>query len=109
MLSLKCDHPFLCKLSILFSTVKLKLRYILSQFIHRFKIWVLKYWFWAVYTSKLFSVHKSGILWFLKPRPQYQIFSISVKCLKIGIFEVPLPSFFCQTVKFGVNEEPIYG
>ena len=30
----------LCKLPILFSTVKLKLGYILSQFIHRFKIWI---------------------------------------------------------------------
>ena len=34
MLSLKCDHPFLCKFPILFSTEKLKLGHNFSQFIH---------------------------------------------------------------------------
>ena len=42
MLSLKCDHPFLCKFPILFSTVKLKLGHKFPQYIDRFKIWVLK-------------------------------------------------------------------
>ena len=60
VLSLKCDHPFLlCEFPILFSTVKLKLGHNFSQFIHRFKIWILKYWSWAVYiyASKFFSSH----------------------------------------------------
>ena len=67
MLSLKCDHPFLCKFSILFSTVKLKLGHKFSQFIDRFKIWVLKCLTWAVYTSKFFPIHKrDGKSGFLK-------------------------------------------
>ena len=60
MLSLKCDHPFLCKSPILFSTVKLRLGYTFSQFIHRFKIWVLKCLTWAVYSSNFFPIHKRG-------------------------------------------------
>ena len=38
MLCLKCDHPFLCEFSILFSTVKLKLGHKFSLLIHRFNI-----------------------------------------------------------------------
>ena len=56
MLSLKCDNPFLCEF-ILFSTVKLKLGHNFYQFIHRFKIWILKCWSSAVYTSKFFPIH----------------------------------------------------
>ena len=42
ILSLKCDHPLLCEFSILFSTVKLKLRHKFPQLIHRFNIGILK-------------------------------------------------------------------
>ena len=28
-----------------------------------------------------------------------KFFPSSLKCLKVGIFEVPLPSYFCQTVR----------
>ena len=81
----------------LLSTVKLKLGHNFSKFIHRFKIWILTCWSWAVYTSKFFPIHKRGI--FEKPKLQFQIFHNSLKCLKIKIFEVPLLSYFCQTVR----------
>ena len=98
--NLKCDHPFLCKLPILFSIVKLKLGHIYSRFIYRFKIWILKCWSWAVYSSKCFPIYKSGRLGFLKkPRLHYQIFTNLLKYLKIGIFEVALPSYFCQMLR----------
>ena len=66
MLSLERDHPFLCKLPILFSTMKLRLSHIFSRFIHKSKIWILKYWSWALYTSQFLPIHKSGGLGFLK-------------------------------------------
>ena len=55
MLSLKYDHHFLCEFSILFSTVKLRLGYNFSQFIHRFKTWIFKRWSWA---AKFFPIHE---------------------------------------------------
>ena len=59
MLSLKCDQHFLSEFPILFLTVvTLKLGHNFSQFIHRFKIWILKCWPWTVYTSKFFPIHK---------------------------------------------------
>ena len=58
MLSLRCDHPFLCDLPILFSAVKLKLGHKNSKSIQRFKIYILKCWSLAVYPSKFFSIHK---------------------------------------------------
>ena len=58
MLSLKCDHPLLCELPILFSTVKLKLGHTFSQPIHKYNISVLKCWFGAEYISKFFPIHK---------------------------------------------------
>ena len=67
ILSLKCDHLLLCEFSILFSTVKLKLRHKFSQLIHRFNICILKCWSGAVYISKFFPIHKrDGKLGFLK-------------------------------------------
>ena len=48
ILSLKCDHPLLCKFSILFYTVKFKLGHKFSQLIHRFNIGILKCWSGAV-------------------------------------------------------------
>ena len=66
-LSLKCDHPLLCELSILFLTVKLKLGHKFSQLIHRFNIGISKCWSGAVYISKFFPIHKiDGKLGFLK-------------------------------------------
>ena len=44
IISLKYDHPLLCELSILFSTVKLKLGQTFSQLIHRFNTGILKCW-----------------------------------------------------------------
>ena len=58
MLSLKCDHPLLCELPILFSTVKLKLGHKFSQLIHKYNISVLKCWFGAEDISKFFPIHK---------------------------------------------------
>ena len=58
MLSLKCDHPLLCELPILFSTVKVKLGHKFSQLIHKFNIMISKYWSGAVYISKFFPIHK---------------------------------------------------
>ena len=58
MLSLKCGHCYFMWIPHLISTVKLRLRYKFSQFIHRLKIWVLKCWFWSVYTSNFFPVHE---------------------------------------------------
>ena len=70
MLSWKFDRPFLCELPILFSTVKLKLGHKLFQFIHKFKIWILKCWsFGCIY---------------------FQVFPNSWKRWKIGIFEYTL-------------------
>ena len=51
MLSLKCGNTFLRESSILFSTVNLKLGLKTFQFIYRSKIWILKCWSWAAYTS----------------------------------------------------------
>ena len=82
MLSLKCDHLFLCEFSSLFSTVKLNLGHNFSQFIHRFRIW--------------YPVKRDGKLeFFEKPRLHFQIFPNSLKSLKIEIF-VPLPSYFVK-------------
>ena len=55
MLSLKCDHHFLCKLPILFSTVKLQLCHILSQFIHKldFEMLVLDFVYFQVFPNSL--------------------------------------------------------
>ena len=103
VLSLKYDHHFLlCEFPILFSTVKLKLGHNFSQFIHRFKIWILKYWSWAVYICFhvfLISLKRWKIEIFEKARMHLQICPNQLKCLKIGIFEVPLPSCFCQMVR----------
>ena len=105
MLSLKYDHhPLLCELPILLLTMKLKLGNKYSQFIHRFKISILKCWFWAVYTSKFFPIHKrDGKLGFLKSLGCTSKFSQFIKSLKIGIFEVPLPSCFFQMVKIVIQ------
>ena len=98
--SLKCDHPFLCKFPILFSTVRFKLAYILSQFIHRSKCV-----FWNVGLGLCILPSFSQFIkvvdcdFWKASRLHYQIFPNSLKCLKIRIFEVPLPSYFCQTVK----------
>ena len=72
MLSLKYDHLFLCEFPIL--TVKLKLGHYFSQFIHKFKIWILKCCYWAVYRY-------------------FQVFPNSQKRWKIGIFEKPSLNF----------------
>ena len=67
ILSLKCDHHFLCEFSILFSIVKLKFGHKFFQLIHRFNIGTLKCWSGAVYISKFFPTHKrDGKLQFLK-------------------------------------------
>ena len=58
MASLKCDNPFLCEFPVLFSTMKLKLGHNFSQFIHRFKIWSLKCWSWAAFTSRFFPIYE---------------------------------------------------
>ena len=49
---------FFREFPMLFSTVKLKLGHNFSQIIIRFKIWILKCWSWAVYSSKFFPIHK---------------------------------------------------
>ena len=115
MLSLKCDHPFLSEFSTLFSTVNLKLWLKFSQFTQRFKTWILKFWFWAAYFSKFFPIHKrDGNLDFWKAYPALSNFTISLKSLKIGIFEVPLPLYFVKwwgqsfSATCGVSEEPLY-
>ena len=103
---------FLSEFPILFSTVvTLKLGHNFSQFIHRFKIWILKCWSWAVYISKFFSFHKERKIWiFEKPRLHFQIFPNSLKGLKIEIF-VPLPSYFVKSwgwsfsMTYGVRED----
>ena len=67
MLSLKCDDPLFCELSIVFSMVKLKLGHKFSQLIHRFNIGILKCWSGAVPISTFFPIHKrNGKLGFLK-------------------------------------------
>ena len=43
---------------LIFNRVKLQLGHKLSQFIHRFNIWILKSWFGAVYISKFFPIRK---------------------------------------------------
>ena len=84
----------LCKFSILFSRVKLKSGHIFfpnSSIDSKFgfssfglrRCLLLKWWIAA----------------FEELRLQYQIFRNSLKCLKIRIFEVPLPSYFSQTVR----------
>ena len=47
-----------CELRILFSRVKFKLGHKFSQFIHIFKIWILKCRSWAVYTFNSFPIHE---------------------------------------------------
>ena len=64
MLRLKCDHPFLCEFSILFSIVKLLKSF--SQFIKDMENWD----FW-------------------KASAALPNFSNSLKSLKIGTFELP--------------------
>ena len=97
MLSLKCDHPLLCEFPILFSTVKVKLGHKFSQLIHKFNIWILKCWFWAVYISKIFSIHKEMGHWdYEKLRLHFQLFPNSLKSLKIAIF-VALPSYLVKS------------
>ena len=89
VLSLKCDHTFLCEFPILFSTVRLKLGHHFSQFIHRFNIWILKCWFWAAFTSKFFPIHKrEENLHFEKLRLDFQVFPNSLKSLKIEFSEM---------------------
>ena len=81
------SYPFLSEFPILFLTVKLKLGNSYSQFIHRFKIWILKWWSWVV-----FPIHKRDAkLRFLKT-----LKSFSLRSFKIWIFEVPLPSYFVR-------------
>ena len=80
ILSLKCDHPLLCELSILFSTVKLKLGHEFSQLIHRLNIGILWCWSGAVHISKFVPIHKrDGKLEFLKSLMHFQIFPNSLK------------------------------
>ena len=101
MLSLKCDHIFLCEFSILFSTVKLKLRQNVSQFIHGFKIWILKFWSWAVLCilPSFFQFIKEKKMWiFEKPRLHLQIFPNSLKSLKLR-FLSPCLFIFGQMVR----------
>ena len=62
ILSLKCDHPLLCEISILFLTVKPELGNKFSQLIHRFTIGILKCWSGTVYISKLFPIHKRDVI-----------------------------------------------
>ena len=97
MLSLKCDHPLLCEISILFSTVKLKLGHQFLQVIHKFNIWVLKCWFAAEHISKFFSNYEKemGNWIFEKPRLHFQNFPNLLKSLKIEIF-VPFPSYLVK-------------
>ena len=92
MLSLKGDYPVLCEFPILFSTVKV------SQLIHKFNIWILKYWSGAVHICKVFPIHKKkrweiGI--FEKLRLHFQIFHNSLENLKTEIF-VPLLSYLVK-------------
>ena len=94
MLSLKCDHPFLCEFPILFSTVKLKLGHNFSQFIHRFKIWILKCWSWTVDTFRFFPIHTRDGKLGLGCTSEF--FPNSLKSLEIRIFEVPLPSYLIK-------------
>ena len=65
MLNLKWDHPFLCKLPILFTTVNLKLDIFFpnSCIDSKFGFWNVG---WAVYTSKFFPIHESDGLGVLK-------------------------------------------
>ena len=89
MLSLKFDHPLLCKFLILFSTVKLKLGHKLSQLIHKFNNCILKCWSGALYISNFFPIHENRWeIWiFEKPRLHFQIFSNSLKSLWIEIMD----------------------
>ena len=80
ILSLKCDHPFLCEFSILFSTVKLKLGHKFPQLIYRSNIGILKCWSGAVWFIK-----EMRIAIFEKPRLYFQMFPNSLKSFKIEI------------------------
>ena len=60
MSSLKSDHHFLCEFLIFFSRVNLTLRYKFSQFIHRFKMWILKWWPWAVDSTYTIFLNSLG-------------------------------------------------
>ena len=101
MLNLNCDHLFLCKLPILFSTVKHKLGLNKSSFpIHPqiqnldFKILFLGFVYFQVFPNS----QKWRIEILEKLRMHYQILPNSLKCLKIGIFEASFSSYVCQTV-----------
>ena len=111
----------LCKLPILFSTVKLRLGQNFSQFIHRFKIEI----FWVVVlgcTSKLSPFDKqslkflnialAGLLnffqflkkikkwgFFYKPGLHFQIVPNSLKSWETRTFEVPLISYYARSSK----------
>ena len=86
MLSLKCNHPFLRKFSILFSTEKLHVAaYEGITFLNSSK------------DSKFgLQFIKEMRNWdFEKPRLHFQIFHNSLKSLKTDIF-IPLPSYFVK-------------
>ena len=85
MLSLKCDHPFECEFSIIFSTVKLKVAYYDITFPNL----SIDSEFGLQFTKEI----EIGI--FEKPRLHFQIFPNSLKSLKIEIF-VHLPSYFVK-------------
>ena len=111
----------LCKLPILFSTVKLRLGQNFSRFIHRFKIEI----FWVVVlgcTSKLSPFDKqslkflnialAGLLnffqflkkikkwgFFYKPGLHFQIVPNSLKSWETRTFEVPLISYYARSSK----------
>ena len=97
MFSCKCHHPFLREFTILFWTVKLKLGHTFSQFIHRFKIRILKCWSWAVYILLSFTQFITAMEnWdFRKPALHFQIFPNSLKSLTIEMF-TPLLSYFVK-------------
>ena len=97
MLSLKCDHPLLCELPILFSTVKLKLGHTFSQPIHKYNISVLNVGLGLSIFPSFFQFTKKrwkiGI--FEKPWLHLQIFLNSLKSLKIEIL-VHLSSYLVK-------------
>ena len=77
---MKWDHLLLCEFPILLSTVKPKLGHKFSQLIHRFNIWILKWWSGVVYISKFFQIHKrDGKLGFLKSLDYISKFSTTEK------------------------------
>ena len=88
---MKCDHPLLCEFPILFSRKKVKLGHKFSQLIHKFNIWILKWWPGAVHISKFFSIHKEMWNWdFWKAQIAFPNFPNSLKVWKLKFLSLYL-------------------